>query len=91
MGILSISPPKPWSWPVGVAVTAVAIHAAYWLRFGYVDGYAIAFTAFLILLELADGRTLSRSPKVTLHVGSANVLVLRGIGRIIDEAPDRAP
>jgi hypothetical protein len=36
-----------------------------------------------VQVKLADGRTLSRSPKVPLRPGLADVLVLRGFGRII--------
>lgn len=36
-----------------------------------------------VLVELADGRELSRSPEVPLRIGPADVFVLRGFGRII--------
>jgi hypothetical protein len=37
-------------------------------------------------VELTDGRSLSATPGLGLKPGPAKVLVLRGIGRIIDVA-----
>jgi hypothetical protein len=45
--------PKQWSLPVSIVATAVLIPLAFWLRFGYVDGYGYGVTLFLILLEVA--------------------------------------
>lgn len=43
------APKKLAFWP-GVLAIAVAIPALFWLRFGTVNGYAVAVTAFLLLL-----------------------------------------
>lgn len=37
-----------------------------------------------VFVELADGRSLSRATGVVLREGPARILVLRGIGRVID-------
>jgi len=46
-------PGKPWSLPVSLFAIAAGMPAMFWLRFGYVDGYAFGFTGFLLLLVLA--------------------------------------
>lgn len=39
-------------WP-GVVLVALGVPALFWLRFGKIDGYAIGFTSFLLLLLFA--------------------------------------
>ncbi len=64
--------PKRWSTPVGFLFTAVGIPGVFWLKFGIVDGYVIAFTAFILMLSSAieflpratDERTVAAVKKI---------------------------
>lgn len=44
-----------------------------------------------VFVELADGRTLSRTEGVRLDIGPARLLVLRGIGRVIGAEQETRP
>jgi hypothetical protein len=43
---------KEWPLPVGLLFTVLFIPALFWLEFGAIDGYALSFTAFLVMLQL---------------------------------------
>jgi hypothetical protein len=58
-----------FSLPVGLALTAVGIPFIFYLRFGFVDGYAIAFAGFLLLLQLA----IHFVPKKSDELGSTEL------------------
>jgi hypothetical protein len=44
---------KEWPPAVGLLFTAAFVPALFWVMFGVLDGYAIGFTAFLLMLQLA--------------------------------------
>jgi hypothetical protein len=46
-------PAPPFKGLIGLAMIAVLIPTLFYLRFGMVDGYALAFTAFLVMMGAA--------------------------------------
>ncbi len=48
-----MTPPKPSSFGPGIALIAIVLPTLFYFRYGRVDGFAIGFTAFLVLITVA--------------------------------------
>lgn len=70
-------PASQWSLPASMLALGVGIPALFWLQFGHVDGFALGFTGFLLLLALA------------LHVLPGKVAALAPFARAHEVAPGR--